>query len=247
MISAGGSNIGQRKNNEDRYEIRTVSMPDGSVVHFLIIADGMGGHEHGQLASRIAVEEFSTLELHTLTSVFTLEDMQRLFQQANAKINALQERLQDGIMGTTLTVAAIQNDQCHLGHVGDSRCYIYREQELIQISVDHTYYAELVRLGQLISANEENKKNVLMKALGPEHTVEGQYLSQELRENDLLVLCTDGLYNAITTEDIVTVLDMVLNGACSLQEAVEIFLEKALEQGARDNLTLILYWHKKTE
>lgn len=247
MISAGGSNIGQRKNNEDRYEIRTVSMPDGSVVHFLIIADGMGGHEHGQLASRIAVEEFSTLELHTLTSVFTLDDMQRLFQQANAKINALQERLQDGIMGTTLTVAAIQNDQCHLGHVGDSRCYIYREQELIQISVDHTYYAELVRLGQLISANEENKKNVLMKALGPEHTVEGQYLSQELRENDLLVLCTDGLYNAITTEDIVTVLDMVLNGACSLQEAVEIFLEKALEQGARDNLTLILYWHKKTE
>lgn len=247
MISAGGSNIGQRKNNEDRYEIRTVSMPDGSVVHFLIIADGMGGHEHGQLASRIAVEEFSTLELHTLTSVFTLDDMQRLFQQANAKINALQECLQDGIMGTTLTVAAIQNDQCHLGHVGDSRCYIYREQELIQISVDHTYYAELVRLGQLISANEENKKNVLMKALGPEHTVEGQYLSQELRENDLLVLCTDGLYNAITTEDIVTVLDMVLNGACSLQEAVEIFLEKALEQGARDNLTLILYWHKKTE
>lgn len=247
MISAGGSNIGQRKNNEDRYEIRTVSMPDGSVVHFLIIADGMGGHEHGQLASRIAVEEFSTLELHTLTSVFTLDDMQRLFQQANAKINALQERLQDGIMGTTLTVAAIQNDQCHLGHVGDSRCYIYREQELIQISVDHTYYAELVRLGQLISANEEKQKNVLMKALGPEHTVEGQYLSQELRENDLLVLCTDGLYNAITTEDIVTVLDMVLDGACSLQEAVEIFLEKALEQGARDNLTLILYWHKKTE
>lgn len=247
MISAGGSNIGQRKNNEDRYEIRTVSMSDGSVVHFLIIADGMGGHEHGQLASRIAVEEFSTLELHTLTSVFTLDDMQRLFQQANAKINALQERLQDGIMGTTLTVAAIQNDQCHLGHVGDSRCYIYREQELIQISVDHTYYAELVRLGQLISANEEKQKNVLMKALGPEHTVEGQYLSQELRENDLLVLCTDGLYNAITTEDIVTVLDMVLDGACSLQEAVEIFLEKALEQGARDNLTLILYWHKKTE
>lgn len=247
MIAAGGSNIGCRKDNEDRYEIRMISLPNGVTIYFLIIADGMGGHEHGQLASRLAVEAFSSLEADTLECTFTLQDMQKIFQQANATINNIQERLQDGIMGTTLTVVAIQEDQCLLGHVGDSRCYIYREQELIQISVDHTYYAELIRLGQMISEHDEKQKNILMKALGPEHTVEGQYLTQTLRENDLLLLCTDGLYNALSTGDIIGVLECVLHAEYSLQQAVDIFLDKALQQGARDNLTLIVYWHKKIE
>ncbi|MBQ5667752.1 MAG: serine/threonine-protein phosphatase, partial [Peptococcaceae bacterium] len=151
MNAAGGSNIGQRKDNEDRYEIRSVEMPNGDVVQLLVIADGMGGHEHGQLASRIAVEQFAQLEADTLPAEFSLEHMRLLFQTANSRINALQEHLHDGIMGTTLTAAVVKQDQLYLGHVGDSRCYMYRDGELIQISVDHTYYAELIRRGQEIS------------------------------------------------------------------------------------------------
>ncbi len=247
MHAAGGSNIGLRKDNEDCYEIRTVQMPDGNMVHFLVIADGMGGHEHGQLASKIAVEQFAALESEAVTGGFSLQHMQTLFAQANAKIFAQQEQLQDGIMGTTMTAAAVYHDRLYLGHVGDSRCYIYRDHELIQISMDHTYYAELIRLGQMISEQDEKQKNVLMKALGPELTVEGQYLEQELRHGDLLVLCTDGLYNSVSTDEAVEVLDDILNGTCQLQQAVAILLDKALMHGARDNLTLILYLHGKNE
>ena len=165
MNAAGGSNIGQRKDNEDCYELCSVQLADGSTVQFLVIADGMGGHEHGQLASRIAVEQFAKLDADTLTDGFTLSHMGQLFQNANARINALQEHLHDGIMGTTLTVAAVWGEQLYLGHVGDSRCYIYRDGELIQISVDHTYYAELVRMGQTVSSNDEKQKNVLMNSV----------------------------------------------------------------------------------
>lgn len=247
MRAAGGSNIGQRRDNEDRYEIKTVSLPNGDNVYLLVIADGMGGHEHGQLASRIAVEQFDALNAETLADGFTLHHMQSLFEQANAHIFEKQEQLHDGIIGTTMTAVAIENQYMCLGHVGDSRCYLYREHELIQISVDHTYYAELMRLGQMISEQDEKQKNVLMKALGPELTVEGQYLKQELHENDMLFLCTDGLYNSVSSEDVSEVLESVLNGNCHLQQAVAILLDKALEHGARDNLTLILYWHGKNE
>ena len=247
MMAAGGSNIGLRKDNEDSYEIRTMHLPDKTAVSLLVIADGMGGHEHGQLASRIAVQQFATLQSEHVADGFGLHHMQTLFEQANAEIYARQEQLQDGIIGTTMTAAAVQNDHLYLGHVGDSRCYIYREHELIQISVDHTYYAELLRMGQVISEQDEKQKNVLMKALGPERTVEGQYLEQKLCEQDILVLCTDGLYNSVSTEEAMAVLDGVLDGTYHLQQAVGIFLDKALEHGARDNLTLILYLHGKTE
>ena len=247
MNAAGGSNIGQRKDNEDRYEIRSVEMPNGDVVQLLVIADGMGGHEHGQLASRIAVEQFAQLEADTLPAEFSLEHMRLLFQTANSRINALQEHLHDGIMGTTLTAAVVKQDQLYLGHVGDSRCYMYRDGELIQISVDHTYYAELIRRGQEISLNDEKQKNVLMKALGPEAYVEGQYLQQIMRADDVLMLCTDGLYNAVSTEDIIAVCESVRTGTVLLDQAVDILLNKGVEQGARDNLTLILYLHDKKE
>lgn len=247
MNTAGGSDIGQRKDNEDRYEIRTVAAPNGHKIQFLVIADGMGGHEHGQLASRMAVEQFVKLDAEALTDGFSLEHMCMLFQNANTKINALQEHLHDGIMGTTMTAVAIENNQLFLGHVGDSRCYVYRDEELIQISVDHTYYAELIRCGQEISSSDAKQKNILMKALGPELSVEGQFLSLELKASDLLILCTDGLYNAVSTQDAVDICQNVLRKQYTLEEAVDIFLNKALEQGARDNLTLVLYLHEITE
>ena len=119
-------------------------------------------------------------------------------------------------------------------------CHFQNRQELI-------YYAELIRQGQTISEQDEKRKNLLMKALGPEQTVEGQYLEQKLYEGDVLVLCTDGLYNSVSTEEAIAVLEQIPIGMVSLQQAVEILLNKALEHGARDNLTLIIYLHGKNE
>lgn len=247
MTAAGGSHIGQRRNNEDCYEIRTLYLPDETAVQLLVIADGMGGHEHGQLASKIAVEQFASLNNDAIAHGFSLKFMRILFEQANAQIFARQEQLHDGIIGTTMTALAVQEDTLYLGHVGDSRCYLYRGHELLQLSMDHTYYAELIRHGQTISEQDEKQKNVLMKALGPEQNVEGQYLEYALQKDDILILCTDGLYNSVSDEDALEVLESVLNENYSLQPAVEKLLDKALGHGARDNVTLILYLHEKTK
>ena len=255
MYAAGGSNIGLRKDNEDCYEIKVLANAVGASVCLMVVADGMGGHENGQLASRIAVEPFLALTEQDIADGFTTEQMQALFAKANQAVFSRQEQLDDGIMGTTLTVAAVQNDTVWLGHVGDSRCYLYRDGALQQLSIDHTYYAELLRLGKIETAQEEKQRNVLMRAIGPEAETEGQFLQQSLQENDILVLCTDGLYNAVSEEILTVALDNIKNTAVDdgqgesnpIQQTVDDLLQKALEQGARDNLTLIIYRHLRNQ
>ena len=239
----GGSHIGQRKDNEDSFEIIKLSLSHSEEACFLVVADGMGGHEHGQLASKMAVDTFSALEKADSLEHITLDHIQQLFQEANRNIHLLQHKLQDGIIGTTLTVAAIEQNQLYLGHIGDSRCYLYRNHLLDQISIDHTYYAELIRLGQEITANDEKQKNMLMKALGPELEVEGQYMTLSLEPHDMIMLCTDGFYNAVDINVVTSTLTEVVSGSLAIQPAVERLLENALQNGARDNLTLMLYLH----
>ena len=135
MAVAGGSNIGLRKNNEDSYYI-------SEDCGLLVIADGMGGHEHGQLASRIAVAQFVNLVEGRCPEHFSLEQMKQLFIQANKAVYEQQEALHSGIMGTTLTAAIIDGDKLYVGHVGDSRLYLLRQNILTQMTLDHSYYAE---------------------------------------------------------------------------------------------------------
>lgn len=233
MAAAGGSNIGLRKNNEDSYYMN-------EACGLFVIADGMGGHEHGQLASRIAVEQFSSLAEGRCPEAFSLEEMRRLFTQANTAVYARQEALQSGIMGTTLTAMIIDGDEMYLGHVGDSRLYLLRGGELIQLTLDHSYYAELMRQGTENIHIENRQKNVLLKALGPEENVEGQFLQQTLLPGDMLLLCTDGLYNFVENEE----MQQILQQAADLSAAVQQLLATALEKGTSDNLTVIVYRHE---
>lgn len=233
MTAAGGSNIGLRKNNEDSYYIN-----EGCGL--LAIADGMGGHEHGQLASRIAVEQFASLTEGRCPETFSLEEMQRLFMQANSAVFQRQEALQSGIMGTTLTAVVIDANEMYLGHVGDSRLYLLHDGILSQLTMDHSYYAELIRQGTEDVHIENRQKNVLLKALGPERQVDGQYLEQTLEAGDMLLLCTDGLYNSLQPEEMQRIMERPVDLSLNVQQ----LLELALERGASDNLTVILYRHK---
>ncbi len=243
MTAAGGSHIGLRKNNEDSYYIN-------EDCNLLAIADGMGGHEHGQLASQLAVEQFVNLLKQDLPGrcpeAFSVEQMEALVQQANAVVYQKQQALQSGIMGTTLTVALIDGNQLYAGHVGDSRLYLYRDDELTQLTQDHSYYAELVRQGTDIPV-ENQRKNVLLKALGPEETVDGQFFQETLYRDDVLLLCTDGLYNAVPKAELEHVIEEY-NQKCDqdmeLQHAVNRLLTMALEHGAADNITVIIYRHE---
>lgn len=233
MTAAGGSNIGLRKDNEDRYHI-----DDQHKV--FIIADGMGGHEHGQLASRLAVANLADSILQAGDQSLRLDTLEELFQQTNDVIYQLQQELNNGIIGTTLTAVIVQQEQMLIGHIGDSRLYLLRDDDMIQLTLDHSYYAELMRLGQFEQAQGEQKRNVLLKALGPEKSIEGQYLEESIYPQDILLLCTDGLYNALTMEEI----QQLVLAQEDLEQAVQLLLDAALERGASDNLTVVLYRHE---
>ena len=232
MTAAAGSSIGLRKDNEDRYYVNE----DKKI---FMIADGMGGHEHGQLASKLAV---STLAEHILQmeQPLSLANLEEIFKQVNTAVYELQQQLADGIIGTTLTAAIVQDEQIYIGHVGDSRLYRVRNNVMEQLTMDHTYYAEMLRLGQLDETQTEVKRNVLLKALGPEENIEGQYLQVEVLPDDLLLLFTDGLYNMLTEEEIMNKISTEDN----LEVCVEQLLQMALERGASDNLTVVLYRHE---
>lgn len=231
MAAAGGSNIGLRKNNEDSYYIN-------DDCKLLAIADGMGGHEHGQLASRIAVEQFVSLSEGRCPESFSLEQMKAMFVQANRAVYKKQEALHSGIMGTTLTAVLIDENQMYAGHVGDSRLYLLRDNILTQLTLDHSYYAELLRQGSLDIPLENRQKHVLLKALGPEEQVDGQFLQETLSAGDMLLLCTDGLYNSVQEAEMHHVMQ---NN--TLPEAVDQLIHLALERGATDNITVVVYRH----
>lgn len=234
MVAAGGSNIGQRKDNEDSYYI---NMEKG----IYVIADGMGGHENGQLASKTAVNHI-VMEAETYQDPLTLEQLEKMFQKTNEAVYQYQEALHEGIMGTTLTVVIIQAQKMLIGHVGDSRLYLLRNGKIQQLTLDHSYYAELMRLGKFAEAlHKDQKKNVLLKALGPEAKIEGQYLEKEILAHDVLVLCTDGLYNSVMPEEMQKIIEAAED---NLQMAVQQLLSLALDRGATDNLTVILYRHE---
>ena len=166
--------------------------------------------------------------------------MQQLFMQANAVVFEKQKALQSGIMGTTLTAVVIDENQIYVGHVGDSRLYLLHDDTLMQLTMDHSYYAELIRQGTENIHIENRQKNVLLKALGPEAQVEGQYLTHPIEAGDMLLLCTDGLYNLLQPEE----MKQLMQQSENLDLAVEQLLNQALQRGASDNLTVILYRHE---
>lgn len=232
MTATGKTAIGLRKENEDCYYIS-----DDETL--FLIADGMGGHENGQLASNIAVQQF-VHDARNLSDSFSLDQMQKLLEHANATVHSKQEMLQSGIMGTTLTAGVRIGDKLYLGHVGDSRMYLIRNGEIRQLTLDHSYFAELLRMGEIPSLEVAQSKNVLMKALGPESHVEGQFLELELQLEDVLIWCTDGLYNLVRDKEMSEILRQC---DYNLEKTQDALMALAEQRGVRDNLTLVLYRH----
>ena len=232
MAVGSSTDIGAvRKANEDSY-----LLDEGKKV--FAVADGMGGHENGKLASALAIDVF-TRDLAGLSSITDTEDLARLVAKANEAVYRYQEDVAGKIMGTTFTVAAIDGDKVHIAHIGDSRAYRLRGGTITQLTSDHSYLAELVRLGEVERAalEQNSRKNVLLKALGPEPIVEAQLLTESWQAEDILLLCTDGLYNALTDADLLRI--VLASG--SLQQAADALIKAALAGNATDNMTVVLY------
>jgi serine/threonine protein phosphatase PrpC len=218
----------QRRDNEDNAFARPP---------VFVVADGMGGAQAGEVASRIAIEVFQ----QALPDSGSPE--QRLasgVRAANRKIYDLSRAEHERAgMGTTLTAAYLDDAHVAIAHVGDSRAYLFRDGLLTRLTQDHSLVEELVRRGKLTEeqAAEHPQRSIITRALGPEPEVEVDTWSYPVRAGDVLLLCSDGLTSMIG-EDVVA---EVLGSASTLDQAAERLIGEANEAGGRDNITVVLF------
>ena len=199
------------------------------------VADGMGGHKAGDVASRMAVELVGE-------ALSGKKPQANAFREAiqNANTRIFQAQLQDESlhgMGTTFTAVWEDQNKVLLGHVGDSRAYLLRDGELRQISQDHSMVAELVRNGQLTpeEARRHPYRNIITRAVGTGVLVQVDVTEEKRLPGDLYLLCSDGLSEYVEPE---TMREILLEK--SLDEAADALLSLALEGGGRDNISLVL-------
>ena len=227
-----------RSNNEDSYAALGAEESPAGVEVLLVVADGMGGHAQGEVASRLAVDCVVHLvngageanpEGDGSYSAFLAE----VLQDVNLEIFAAGR--QTG-MGTTCTVAAVRQDNLHVAHVGDSRAYIFRAGELLQVTRDHTWVEEAVARGSVDprEALIHPNRHVITRAIGLEPQVEVDTYTIRLENRDLVLLCSDGL-NYVQEADIATILQTQ-----ELAEACGALIEAANSNGGVDNTTVVL-------
>ncbi len=202
-----------------------------------VVADGMGGAQAGEVASRIAIEAFQDGLGGTGSPEERLAERVRT---ANRQIHdrSMTETGREG-MGTTLTAAYVDDSQLAIAHVGDSRAYLFRAGELSRLTQDHSLVDELVRRGKLTEeqAAEHPQRSIITRALGPEPDVEVDTFTYPMRAGDVLLLCSDGLTSMISEQDVAR----VLASADGLDEAARALIQAANEAGGRDNITVVLF------
>jgi PPM family protein phosphatase len=217
----------QRRANEDSLLARSP---------LFVVADGMGGAQAGEVASRIAVESFHDGLGDTTSPEDSLAVQARA---ANARIYELaQSNSEQAGMGTTLTAVYVGEQEVAIAHVGDSRAYCLRDSELLRLTDDHSLVDELIREGRLTpeEAEEHPQRSIITRALGPEETVEVDTRSFRARPGDLFLLCSDGLTSMVSEARLAE----LLRANPRLSNAGEALIAEANAAGGRDNITVIL-------
>ena len=231
FTAAAATHVGHvRDLNEDSYLVR-----DG----LYLVADGMGGHDGGELASAAVVQTFRQAWEEN-TQPLELASLQEWLTQANRGVYDIAE----GRAGTTLTLLTNVfhqgKDQLVVANVGDSRTYRYRanDEAFIQLTQDHSAVAEMVRLGQLTAAEarEHPARNVITRAVGSSLRLLADVLLLEAEVGDRFLLCTDGLTGEVDDQEI----GLIVASASSVQEAADQLVELALETDGSDNITVLV-------
>ena len=226
-----------RENNEDSVYV------DDKFRQLYIVADGMGGHNAGEVASRVAIDSFVEYIKENYTDGIDAGEMGDLFVGAvshcNKKVYEIgrnDEELKN--MGTTFTVVAIIKGRAVIAQVGDSRAYVYRDKKLIQLTKDHSYVMEMVRQGKITveEAKVHPKRNIITRAIGTDEEVKVDIVFEPLKENDLILLCSDGLYSMITDNDI----EKCLKKRKKISDIVNELVDKANDNGGKDNISVII-------
>ena len=228
--SAGQTDAGRkRRRNEDAF---VVEPP------LFAVADGMGGAQAGEVASRLAASVFR--EFREADELPPAERVAAIIQEANRRIyeRARSDTEASG-MGTTMTAALVAGERVAIGHVGDSRAYRLRNGQLEQLTEDHSLVADLVRSGRLTpeEADTHPQRSVITRALGTDSEVDVDSFAVEAEPGDVFLLCSDGLTTMVADEEIVA----VISGAKSLERAVKDLVKQANRRGGEDNITVVLF------
>ncbi|MBC8064381.1 MAG: Stp1/IreP family PP2C-type Ser/Thr phosphatase [Chlorobia bacterium] len=263
--SFGLTDVGRlRRSNEDHFVIaelaRNLSVHHTSVPqsktqyssyrgHLFLVADGMGGHQAGEVASALSVVTVEDFLLNTVKRFFCLKEpdeqkvmkeFQTALQQADARIIDEASHHPELIgMGTTLTMAFAINWRLFVAHAGDSRCYLFSKGKLHQLTQDHTMVAEMVRLGMLspTEASRHPDRNVITNVLGgPELGVHVEMHKLDLEPGDVVLLCSDGLNGMVSDARIAG----LLQEEREPQRACERLVAEANASGGSDNITVIV-------
>jgi PPM family protein phosphatase len=217
----------QRRANEDSLLARSP---------LFVVADGMGGAQAGEVASRVAVESFYG---GLGDSANPEERLAANALAANARIHELSQRnAEHAGMGTTLTAIYVGEEEVAIAHVGDSRAYCLRDGELLRLTDDHSLVDELIREGRLTpeEAEEHPQRSIITRALGPEEIVEVDTRSFRARPGDIYLLCSDGLTSMVPEGRLAE----ILSAHRRLRDAGEALIAEANRAGGRDNITVIL-------
>lgn len=225
-----------RQNNEDFSKMLKEEQ-------FFVLADGMGGHQAGEIASKETVERlcqsfkeqfnYSHKEL-SLAKIL----LKKMIQEVNTTVYRLgQERVEFKGMGTTICCIFFHSEGLIYAHVGDSRIYRLRQGHLKQLTQDHSLMRELIDLGQLSEqqANEFLYKNIITRAIGTELFVEPSIAHTSIEVGDVILMCTDGLTDLVNFEEIQEILNQN-----SEKEAAQALVRKAKQRGGYDNITVVL-------
>lgn len=223
-----------RENNQDYYYISNQDDP----IQVFILADGMGGYAGGEVASKLATE--SALEYIKKNFDNSLDNIAKLItdsmQYANKQVYKESQKDKDlEEMGTTLEICLIYNNVAYIGHIGDSRIYRLRNKNLEKLTTDHSYVEKLLRDGTITKEEAFNhpKKNMLIKALGCIDEIEPDILVQDFIEKDILIICSDGLTNMVSENQLC---DIVNNE----ENKTEVLVNTAKTLGGYDNITVII-------
>ncbi len=241
------SDVGRkRKGNEDSLFVNPEQ-------HLFVVADGMGGHAAGEVASKVAVESINEFVCLTggdeeITWPFGLDEnisydgnrLKTAIRYANRKVlEATKEKSEYEGMATTVAAVLVDGDTANLGHVGDSRVYLVRDGEITQLTSDHSWVNEQIQSGVISpdQARTHPLRNVVTRALGGKPDLQVDMQQHKAKAGDILLLCSDGLTTMITDEDIARV---VREAGGDVEKAAQALVASANAKGGEDNITVLL-------
>lgn len=230
------TDVGMVRNTNQDY-VFCSNNPIGSLSNLFLVADGMGGHNAGDYASKCCVENIvAAIEQSNLKSPISI--LEQAMQKANAAVYETAESdvaLQG--MGTTVVAVTIIGTEMYIANVGDSRAYLIREY-IHQVTEDHSWVEEMVRKGEIDrkDARLHEKKNVITRAIGTGPMVQADFYEISLEDGDIVAMCTDGLSNMVEDDEIYE----IVKNSETLESAGKELVRTANANGGKDNIGLIL-------